>query len=44
MLELGAATTASVGWKTLLYFHQLDDLGNSIAASVAVALGGDDTR
>ena len=44
MLELGAAAIASVGWKTLLHFRQLDYLGNSIAASVAVALGGDEIR
>ena len=44
MLELGAAVTASIGWKTLSHFHQLNYLGNSIAASVAVALGGDEIR
>ena len=44
MVELGAAATAAVGWKTLSHFHQLDYLGNSIAVSVAVALDGDEIR
>ena len=42
ILELAA--TASAGRKTLSQFHQLDYLGNSIAASVAVAGGGDEIR
>jgi hypothetical protein len=44
MLRLAAASTASVSWKTLSQFHQLDYLGHSIAAIVAVAWGGDEIR